>query len=212
MKFILFVEGHTEYKAVPSFLKRWLDPRLRRSVGIKSVRFDGWAELVGDVSKKAHWYLDGPGKAEVIAVISLLDLYGPTIYPADARSTADRLQWGKNHIEGKVSHERFRHFFAVHETEAWLLSDPDIFPRSIRDGMPEMVATPEQVNFNTPPAKLLDSLYSRIQRNSYKKVVYGRQLFDKLDPNLAYQRCPALRNLLDEMLSLARTAELASPQ
>ena len=45
MKFILFVEGHTESKAVPSFLKRWLDPRLSKPIGIQSVRFDGWAEL-----------------------------------------------------------------------------------------------------------------------------------------------------------------------
>lgn len=45
MKFVLFVEGHTEQKAVPSFLKRWLDPRLRQPVGIRTVRFDGWGEL-----------------------------------------------------------------------------------------------------------------------------------------------------------------------
>lgn len=27
MKFVLFVEGHTEQKAVPALLKRWIDPR-----------------------------------------------------------------------------------------------------------------------------------------------------------------------------------------
>lgn len=53
MKFVLFVEGHTEQKAVPSFLKRWLDPKLQQAVGIKSVRFDGWPELVKDVAIKA---------------------------------------------------------------------------------------------------------------------------------------------------------------
>ena len=26
MKFVLFVEGHTEKIGLPSFLKRWLDP------------------------------------------------------------------------------------------------------------------------------------------------------------------------------------------
>ena len=45
MKFILFVEGHTEDKALPAFLKRWLDPRLESPVGIQTVRFDGWPEL-----------------------------------------------------------------------------------------------------------------------------------------------------------------------
>jgi len=131
MKFILFVEGHTEHKAVPAFLKRWLDSRLRQPVAIKSVRFDGWAELVDDVSKKAHFYLNGSDHADVIAV-------------------------------------------------------------------------------NSPPATLLDSLYSQANHSSYKKVVYGKQLFAKLDPDIACQKCPALQTLLNEMLHLAESAGLAN--
>ncbi len=75
MRFILLVEGYTERKAVPAFLKQWLDPQLRQPVGIKPVRFEGWAELVDDVAKKAHSYLDDPSQDDVVAVISLLDLY-----------------------------------------------------------------------------------------------------------------------------------------
>ncbi len=45
MRFILFVEGYTEDKALPEFLKRWLDPRLTNPVAIRTVRFEGWAEL-----------------------------------------------------------------------------------------------------------------------------------------------------------------------
>lgn len=163
MKFILFVEGHTEYKAVPAFLKRWLDSRLRQPVAIKSVRFEGWTQLVDDVSKKAQLYLNGSAHADVITVISLLDLYGPTIYPPHCHSADDRLRWGKDHLERKVNHKRFRHFFAVHETEAWLLSDPNIFPREIRDRVLRSSATPEKVNSNSPPAKLLDNLKPRQQ-------------------------------------------------
>jgi hypothetical protein len=37
MKFVLFVEGYTEKKALPEFLKRWLDPRLsQRGLASKS--------------------------------------------------------------------------------------------------------------------------------------------------------------------------------
>jgi hypothetical protein len=43
MKFILFVEGYTEKQGILTFLKRYLDPRLSQPVGIKPVRFDGWA-------------------------------------------------------------------------------------------------------------------------------------------------------------------------
>ena len=45
MRFILFVEGYTEDKALPLFLKKWLDSKLINPVGIKVVRFDGWADL-----------------------------------------------------------------------------------------------------------------------------------------------------------------------
>lgn len=53
-------------------MKRWLDARLMKPVGIRVVRFDGWPELVKDVAKKAKLHLNGPCKEDIIAVISLL--------------------------------------------------------------------------------------------------------------------------------------------
>ncbi len=35
MKFKLFVEGYTEQKAIPAFLKRWLDVQLDKRIGTK---------------------------------------------------------------------------------------------------------------------------------------------------------------------------------
>ncbi|MDE8345041.1 MAG: DUF4276 family protein [Acidocella sp.] len=212
MKFIRFVEGHTEHKAVPAFLKRWLDARLREPVGIKSVRFEGWPELVADMQKKAHLYLAGANSGEVIAVISLLDLYGPTIYPRDKQTAGERCNWGKAHFEKQVGHHKFRHFFAIHKTEAWLLSEPKLFPAEIGERLPGKVSKPETVNFDQPPAVLLDNLYRQTKGRSYKKVVYGSQLFAKLNPEVAYDKCPALKALLDEMLRLAKDAGLARLQ
>ena len=60
MKFILFVEGHTEKKALPAFLKRWLDEKLESPVGIQAVRFEGWADFTKGVRKKALLHLNGP--------------------------------------------------------------------------------------------------------------------------------------------------------
>jgi hypothetical protein len=132
MKFILFVEGDTEKRALPAFLKKWLDQRLSQSVSIHPVRFNGWSELAKDAPKKAMLYLTGPQKDDIVGVIALLDLYGPTIYPSGKRTAKQRYEWAKGELEGKVNHDRFRQFFAVHETEAWLLSDPDLFPAEIR--------------------------------------------------------------------------------
>jgi hypothetical protein len=56
MRFILFVEGYTEDKTLPNFLKKWLDPRLTNPIGIRTVRFEGWSELVKDAPLKAKMH------------------------------------------------------------------------------------------------------------------------------------------------------------
>lgn len=208
MKFVLFVEGHTERKAVPSFLKRWLDTRLDQPVGVKPVRFEGWSEFLDDVKKKAHMYLDGPSSDSVLAVVGLLDLHGPTIYPEDKKTAPERLEWATGHIEGLVRHDRFRQFFAVHEIEAWLLSQPSVFKSDVRDLLPKKIKHPETVNFEDPPACLLNRIYKQATRKNYKKVSYGRDLFERLDPGAAYRKCPNLKHLLDTMLALAKQAGL----
>jgi hypothetical protein len=205
MKFVLFVEGGTE-RALPPFLKRWLDPRLPRPVGITPVVFNGWSELRREVRKRAHLYFNGPQADEIIAVTSLLDLYGPTFYPAHLTGAGERYDWAKSDIEREVGHPKFRQLFAVHETEAWLLSQPDLFPREVRRGFPGRVSQPETVNFTEPPSKLLGRLYKDNLHRTYKKIVDGRELFERIDPEIAYNRCPKLKALLDEMLQMAQSA------
>jgi hypothetical protein len=207
VRFILFVEGHTERKALPAFLKRWLDPELGEPVGFRIVWFEGSAELWKECPKRARMYLNDPtGAGDVIGVISLLDLYGLPRYTADASDTDRRYAWAKAYMEKQVDDPRFRQFFAVHETEAWLLSDPTIFQADMRKtlaGRP-----PEKVNFDEPPAKLLDRLYLQQTKRHYEKVVHGRQLFAKLDPYIARDKCPYLKCLLDDMLDMATRAGL----
>jgi len=203
MRFTLFVEGHTENKAIPSFLKRWLDPKLSNPVGIKTVRFEGWPELVKDSPTKANLYLS---QGNVIAVIALLDLYGSTIYPSNKNTATERYTWAKQYLEGKVGQHNFFQFFAVHEVEAWLLSDPSIFPTSIRPTVQKISKSPENVNNVRPPAKRLNEIYSKQINKRYKKVTYGKDLFSKLDPSVAYDNCPYLKELLDAMLKLAKDA------
>ena len=206
MKFILFIEGPTEHKNLPAFFKRWLDAQLLQPVGIKPVRFEGWSELVKDAPKKATMYLKGPKQNDIVAIVALIDLYGPTFYPANITTAHERYEWAKEHLENKVDHPKFRQFFAVHETEAWLLSDPNLFPNEIKSALPKSIRQPEGINFDEPPAKLLDRVYELKTKRGYKKTTHGSNLFNKLDPNLAYNKCPRLKELLDEMLKLAKEA------
>lgn len=87
MKFVLFCEGETERKVLPDFIRRWLDPRLENRAGIDAVKFEGWHDLYKEVGKKARIRLRD---ADVIAVISLLDLHGPTIHPNHLSSPDER--------------------------------------------------------------------------------------------------------------------------
>ena len=118
MKFVLFVEGYTEKKALPEFLRRWLDPQLSQRVGVKVVRFEGWADYVNEIAKKDALNLSGKAGADVIAGIGLLDLYGPTFYPNGVQSAADRYTWAKRHSERAVNHPKFHQYLAVHDAEA----------------------------------------------------------------------------------------------
>jgi len=208
MRFVLLVEGYTERDAVGPFLKRWLDPRLGRPVGIKVVRFNGWRHLVDDIATRARLHLDGPGGVEVIAAIGLLDLYGPDFYPPDRSSAEERRLWAVEEIQSKVDHPRFRMFFAVHELEAWILSQPQNLPHAVREALPAKVNRPESVDFKEPPAKLLDRLYEAHTGRGYKRLTYGCNLLDRLDPEVAYRRCPCLAEMLNYMLEAARAALL----
>ena len=209
MKLVLFVEGHGERLALKEFLKRWLDKRTTQPIGIQVVRFDGWPELFKDIPVKVPLYL---AKHDVLGVISLLDLYGPTFYPQDKRMAKERCEWGKQHVENFHLHERFKHFFACHEFEAWLFSDPSLFPVSVRQIWPSKLKAPEEINFNQTPKSRLDALYEKALGKGYKPTTDGKVLFGKLDPETAAEKCPRLKEFLNGLLEMAKPFNLVKPE
>jgi len=209
MKFLLFAEGRTEEMALRDFLARWLNERLSQPVGVRVVKLGGSGNFQKAIAQKVAFHLGRDMGGEVIAAVGLLDLYEGAAYPPDRTTAEDRYEWGVRYYEGLVGNERFRMFFAVHETEAWLLSDPGIFPSVVAEAIGSECATaPEAVDFDDPPAKRLRGVYRTALRKRYRKVADGVRLFRKLDPQVAYEKCPYLRRMLDEMLRLAREAGL----
>jgi len=205
MRFVIFAEGYTE-QFLPAFFKRWLDPQLARPVGFHVVKFNGWSQLVAEAAVRAHQYFVGQESLDVIAVIGLLDLYGPDFYPVHRRSVAERHEWAVHHLNQKVNHPKFRMHFAVHEVEAWLLAHPEIMPRNVSVKLPKR--PPETVNFDEPPSRLLDRLFHANGGTGYHKVRGGRKFFARLDPSIAATKCPHLDALLNDMLSMAKAAGL----
>jgi hypothetical protein len=194
---------------VPRFLKPWLDTRLPQKVRIAPVKFNGVSDYCGEIAKVAHLNLSGVRGSDVIAGIGLLDLYGLETclsFPVGKVSVRQRYTWAKRELERLVDHPNFRQHFAVHEIEAWLLSDADIFPSEVRRDLAAGSKAPERVNFNNPPAQLLHTVYRDRLGRRYQKAVYGPDLFLTLDPERARGKCPYLKSMLDDMVALANSA------
>ena len=203
MRFILFVEGDTEREVLPALLKRAVEPELGKAVRVQPVNFHGWANLWRDVRQKADFYLRGPGHSpEVIAVVSILDLYGPDIYPDRLKTTRERMEWAKAEVEKEIAHPRFRQFFAVHELEAWLLAQPEIFPPELRKDIHALSSKPEEVNFNRPPKRQLNALYEQRLKRGYLPRVDGAKLFRLVNPEIIRSKCPLFREMTAELIRL----------
>ncbi len=203
MKIVLFVEGWTE-KALPLFLKRWLDPQLAPyTIAVTPVRFNGVNDFLDNLANKARLHLDAPG---TIVVVGLLDLYGLRLaYPKHA-DRDQKIAFARMEITNRIEkayRPRFRQHFAVHETEAWFLSDPLLFSAIT---LPDKCARPEEIDFDEPPSKLLDRLFSQKGGRGYKKTTMARNLLLKLDPMLVYQKCPNFKLMMDDILTFAHPA------
>jgi len=198
VKIVVLVEGDTEAKALPPFFRRWLAAGGCGHVGVVASSFRGNDNYLKEYAKKARLFL---AVKDVIGVIGLLDLYGLKHPQALTGTVAQRYKNMQRELEQNVA-GAFRQHFAVHELEAWLISDPDLFDSRLRLNLPKK--PPEKINFDTPPAKVLEKQYPKVLGRDYKKTTDGVTLFLRLDPALAADKCPYLKILLDDLLDMAR--------
>ena len=209
--FVLYVEGQTEFLALPRFFKSWLDAPLTQPVGISPVYFKGAPELWKEAPGRATKLLNSPrSTAEIIGIIALLDLKSDLPFPNNCTTAAKKLAWGKAEIERAVNDARFKHFFIQHELEAWLLADLKSLPRELRKKTAELMRgrKPEAINMNAPPSYLLNDAFQSAMREHYRKTRHGVTAFSNADVNIVYDTCPSLKAILDEMLSMAHAAGL----
>jgi len=204
----LFVEGDTERgearrRTLSGFFHKWLDPQLPpvSKVGITPVKFQGVSNFLDDLPQKVALYLEN-GRANF--VFGLIDLYGIPRNRIDLSrysTIEEKVKAARAYIRGLVPPQygdRFRQHFAVHEIEAWLLAYVDQWPAEVRPQIAKR--PPEQVNFNEPPARFL----MRILGGRYKKTTTAMNLFPKVDPQVAIDRCPHLKLLAADLLRVAR--------
>ena len=206
-RIFLFVEGDTErgvgrHKTLPTFFHKWLDPQLpeRAKVGIKAIKFQGVSNYLDDLPQKVELYLT---ERRANFVFGLVDLYGlppDRIDLSKCSNVKEKVVAARKYIRDRVPtpfKELFRQHFAVHEVEAWLLAYPEEWPANVRSKIQRKL--PEEVNFDEPPAKFL----KRILGGRYKKTVHARNLFPKIDPQVAIGKCPYLKLLAEDLLMVA---------
>jgi len=210
LKFILFVEGETERIAVPDLMQRWFSARLGNKIGVSPRNLNGWPNFLKDIGEQVKEHHASPKGEKIIACVGLLDLYGPQhqdFFPKHAKTRDERYAAGVKKIEHLVDHPKFHMFFAVHETEAWLLAQPSVFDTNITNALTAKAKDPESVNFDTPPSILLGNLFRKEnKKKKYKKVIEAKNRFPKIDPNVVYARCPYFKHMMDKLLDLAQKA------
>jgi len=207
LRFLLFVEGKSEHKAIADFLRKWLNAKVGQNIGLQTVNLKGSGAFGRKILGKVSYHLGRDSKGEIVAAVGLLDLYGGADYPETKTSVQERYEWAVKHYEETVDDDRFRMFFAVHETEAWLLAEPGIFPQTVQGRIRKAWSQrPESVNFDHPPSDRLNDVYLSETRRAYRKVTDGTRLLGKLSPETVYERCPHFKCMLDTLLDLAKKA------
>lgn len=212
MRFVVIAEGQSEGAGLGGFLREWLNARLPKRVGVAVQPLKGKDHFLDKIAPTARLLLNGRRADDIIAVIGLLDLHGLKA-PEHLTTVAERVRHHRDDIEARVGHPKFRQRFAVHETEAWFLAVPEILPDEVAKAIPPHARShPERVDSDSPPAKLLERLYRERRKETYRKTTHTADLLTKLPTTPGAQaegmtaKCPYLRELLDELVSLACSA------
>ena len=202
MRFILIVEGDTEKRSIEGLIRKHLAEKTRKNIGVTAININGYGNFFRDLPQKVKKYLTGPDKEEIIAIAGLMDLYKTPYAREVNRSIRERILQGTQLFEDSVKQDRFRMFFAVHEYEAWLLSDVEKFDPAIKGRIASHARNPEEVNTDEPPSKYLKRIYSEYLHREYKKTVDGKVLMGRVDPQKVYEKCPNYRVMIDFFVSL----------
>ncbi len=201
MRFVLIVEGDTEKRSIEGLVRTDLKKKTGKNIGVTAVNIRGYGNFRRDLPGKVQKFINSPDKGEILAVIGLVDLY-LTPFAKDVHlPVPERIATGRRFFEEQVNQDRFRMFFAVHEYEAWLLSDPDRFDAAIREKISIHAKKPEEVNNDEPPSRYLKRIYSEYLHREYKKTVDGKVLMGRINPEQVYEKCPNYREMIDFLIS-----------
>ena len=106
----------------------------------------------------------------------------------------------------KSRRPKVRCHVVVHEIEAWILADEQALAQKLKIKNLAKWEQPETINDVNHPAKVLQKLFrarSPLKR-SYDKYKDGVDLLQKIDWQKVYAKCPAFKQLVDDLRSHCR--------
>ena len=204
---VVLVEGNSE-KWLDDFIHQLLTRKLPDAPQVQTVNMGGKDSYLKEVAARVQRYA---AQEIALAMFGLLDLYrfadNLKGFDYSPNSTvAEKVGQAREHVVSKIAPQfrsQFHQHFAVHEFEAYLLSDPKVF-NSI--DISDLTDEPEAVNFDSPPSRRLIQRYEAIGRE-YRKQTMARFLLPKVDPTLVYEKCLYFRAMIDEMIETVSQAK-----
>jgi hypothetical protein len=201
-RIVVLCEGDTEEGAVEHFIARqW------KADGFGSVAL-GHRNLRGDLKKVGPFACDSLDRADVLAVFTLVDLYGMrlVVHPPDDELLAkvERVQtWLRAQVDG---HRRAQDFFphvSVHEVEAWILAEGTALSQRLQDASIRPDPQAESKDFQKPPKKRIAELFLRRKKTRYRETLDGQPLFMKMSFQPVYDSCHYFQKFYDDLKTAA---------
>jgi hypothetical protein len=202
-RIVVLCEGKTEERAIRLFVARqWAADGLS-AVGLARVDLRGHLDKIATF---ARIHLDEP---EVLAVFTLVDLYGMTLATHPPKDNLDikvrRVQdWLRSQLGQLKRAPDFRPHVSVHEVEAWILAEGAALARKLPDQKIKSDRLAEIKNFQNPPSKRLDELFSKSKGRHYQKIEDGEPLFSNMEFQPVYDSCQYFRRFYDDLRAVGR--------
>ena len=196
MKIVLLVEGRTETAFLP-ILRGYIHARLplgKDRPRLTVNRYDGRIPKHERLKK----VVENEVRSGADAVIALTDVYTGSNDFTDANDAKQKMSDWCN------GRPRFYPHAALHDFEAWLLPYWDAIKTLSGSDRAAPAISPEGVNHNKPPARLLAEVFLQGSKGrAYSKPRDAARILDKKDLTIAANACLELKSFLNRILALS---------
>lgn len=206
-KIVILGEGAVEKNAVDLFIRPQWEKDGLQEISLKPIDLKGKLE---DIKDFAEEYYATRARQNVIAVFTLVDLYGAEQVKHKPDDELDakvkRLRKWLTDLADIKAEKFYRPHISVHEIEALFLAEGKSLKARLNNANIKPARNAEALNFARPPAQRVHEYY---QRNGFKsgyerqKTTESAWLFKRLDFADVYKTCDYFRAFYDELKKAA---------